>query len=118
MVKNDELIKKSKEQKKYVWQQILLYMCTVFGVLMSPFVPHLVSIILYSQIPNIDWWDTWHPVRIASVLFVAILMTFLLEKDGDKKGKTKNFNKRIIQHIAYGALWSSFLESIIKGASQ
>jgi hypothetical protein len=88
---------------------------------MSPFVPYLVKIIIYAQIPVIPW-STWHPVRIAAILFVALFMTFLVERDDDnvdpsasKAGKMKNFKKRIVQHLAYGALWSSFLESMIEG---
>lgn len=105
------------KSRTYAWQQVALYGATVFGVLMSPFIPHLVTIILYSEIPNVPW-SVWHPVRIGAVMFVAVLMTSMIEKDGDKRGKAKNFHKRLIQHLAYGAMWSSLLESIIKGAQQ
>jgi hypothetical protein len=113
-----------KKPEPYMLKEIVLYFCTVFGVLMSPFIPYLVSIIIYADIPLIPW-SMYHPIRIAAILFVALLMTFMIERDdpnGDvaksKAGKSKNFRKRIIQHLAYGALWSSFLESIMEGVTR
>lgn len=117
--------KVAEKRDYYLLQEIILYFITVFGVLMSPMLPYLVQIIIYADIPDIPF-DVWHPLRIGAVMFVALLMTFAIERDKDtdvmsetqrKKAKQKNFKTRMVKHLAYGALWSTVLEGILEGAA-
>ena len=111
--KLDKKIAERKTKIVNTIREIVLYLTTVFGVMMSPFIPSLLQIIIYNKIPVFE--ASWHPIRIGVILFVALLMTFAIERKGDKAGKMKNFKKRMLTHLAYGAMWHAVLESVIKG---
>ena len=119
--------KARKEKDYFLLQETVLYFLTVFGVLMSPFLPSLVSIIIYAQIPEIGSnANLWHPIRIGAIMMVALLMTFFIERDKDrgklsgeqrKKARQRNFKSRMVKHLAYGAMWTTIIDGVVEGVT-
>lgn len=116
-----------KEKDYFLLQETVLYFITVFGVLMSPFLPSLVAIIIYAEIPEIgSQANLWHPIRISAIMLVALLMTFFIERDKDhgkltdeqrKKARQRNFKSRMVKHLAYGTMWTTIIDGVIKGVT-
>lgn len=92
--------------------ELFLYLCTVVGVLMSRYVDRLQEIMegageIELSLSQFSW------MRLVFALFIALIITYAIEREGDKAGKRKNLRKRIVMHVAYGTLWPTILNLLI-----
>lgn len=107
-LKLQEVSEKEKKRKEF-WRKvgntledIWMYFITIAGVLLSNYIPQLKEagdIIL--QTPNIG--------RIVVAAAVALMVSAGAEVKGDKKGKRKNWLRRMAFHLANGVMWYTFI---------
>ena len=98
-----------RKKTKGIYQEIVLYVLTVIGVLMSKWIPFLKDILGGSYEPEIE--VSWLRLGVSALL--GLVITFLVEKDGDAEGKMKNFKRRAVNHLAYGAFWFVLIEELL-----
>lgn len=83
-----------------------MYFFTSAGVLLSKYMPMFKATI-------INGWskDLVLPYKteIIAAFAIGLMVTYFMEKGGDKEGKRKNFGRRAVSHLANGTLWHTLI---------
>ena len=84
-----------------------VYVMAVLGVLSSRYLPAMITqggdlsrVVL--SIPSIG--------EITSACFIAIVVTVIVDRGGDKAGKMKRIKRRLLNSFAYGMMWFQLVQ--------
>jgi hypothetical protein len=86
----------------------LMFLFTVCGVLISKYIPFIKTGNLETIKVNLPKTG-----EILAACVVALFVTFLFERVGNKEGKRKNFKKRAFTHLSNGALWFTLINGLL-----
>ena len=108
--KNPEIVKNINNwsiflvKLKNFLEETAMYIFTTAGVLMSKYMPAFKEI-FKSQNEKEITFNIPYRAEIIAALFIALLVTYMMERQGDKEGKRKRFKRRALSHLANGVLW-------------
>jgi len=90
------------------FEEIWMYILTMAGVLLSKYMPEVRAIIQNGSDKNIDF-NVPYRAEIVAAFIMALLVVYMMEKDGDEEGKKRNFKRRALTHFANGVLWHTII---------